>query len=229
MGDDFTAAGTQLRRRSADPQPPAALAGGASATRRWPRRTTSKTRNWSPRKSVCSIGCRITFRDRAWRCFLASEAVFFVGLIAAFIYYHYVPSYRADAHKALDTLRTALYSVALFSSSFTIWRAEVNAKAGNIRRLHGWLLATILLGAAFIAFQVIEFVGLTNRGIVISSSMFSSVFLHVVGIHGMHVAAGLIMLTVLYGLLFASACCHNPGDRWRHWRSTGISWTSSGS
>jgi heme/copper-type cytochrome/quinol oxidase subunit 3 len=137
--------------------------------------------------------------------FLASEALFFVALIAAFIYYHYVPSYRADAHKALDPLRTALYSIALFSSSFTIWRAEVNAKAENIRRLHGWLLATILLGAAFVVFQVIEFVGLTNRGIVISGSMFSSMFFTLVGIHGIHVAVGLIMLAVLYGLLFARA------------------------
>jgi heme/copper-type cytochrome/quinol oxidase subunit 3 len=133
--------------------------------------------------------------------FLASETIFFVGLIAAFIYYHYVPGYHANAHKALDPLRTGLYSIALFASSFTIWRAEVNAKAGNASRLHGWLLGTIALGATFILFQIIEFVGLCHRGIVIASNMFSSTFFTVVGLHGLHVAAGLLMLTVLYGLL----------------------------
>jgi cytochrome c oxidase subunit 1/cytochrome c oxidase subunit I+III len=135
--------------------------------------------------------------------FLASEALFFVALISAFLYYHYVPSYRADAHKALDPLRTGLYSIALFSSSFTIWRAEVNAKANNVGRLHSWLLATMLLGATFIVFQVIEFIGLANRGIVISSSMFSGMFFTLVGIHGIHVAVGLIMFAVLFGLLWA--------------------------
>jgi len=135
--------------------------------------------------------------------FLASESLFFIALIAAFIYYHYVPEYRSDAHKALNPLRTGLYSVALFASSFTIWRAEVNAKVGNVARLHGWFLGTIALGAIFIVFQTIEFVGLCHRGIVITSSMFSSTFFTLVGFHGLHVLAGLLMLAVLYGLLAA--------------------------
>jgi heme/copper-type cytochrome/quinol oxidase subunit 3 len=135
--------------------------------------------------------------------FLASESLFFVALIAAFIYYHYVPSYRADAHKALDPLRTGLYSIALFSSSFTIWRAEVNAKAGNNSRLRVWLLATIALGTTFIVFQVIEFAGLWHRGIQMNSTMFSGMFYTLVGLHGLHVSGGLLMLAVLYGLLIA--------------------------
>jgi cytochrome c oxidase subunit 1/cytochrome c oxidase subunit I+III len=135
--------------------------------------------------------------------FLASETLFFVALIAAFLYFHYVPDYRGSAHKALNPLRTGLYSIALFASSFTIWRAEASAKAGNTARLRGWLLGTIVLGATFIFFQVIEFAGLWNRGMVISSSMFSSTFFTLVGFHGLHVAAGLVMLAVLYSLLVA--------------------------
>jgi cytochrome c oxidase subunit 1/cytochrome c oxidase subunit I+III len=135
--------------------------------------------------------------------FLVSETLFFVALITAYLYYHYVPTYRSDAHKALDPLRTGLYSIALFASSFTIWRAEVNAKAGRNSRLHAWLLGTIALGSAFIAFQVIEFVGLYHRGIVITSSIFSNAFFTLVGVHGIHVAIGLVMLAILYGLLAA--------------------------
>jgi heme/copper-type cytochrome/quinol oxidase subunit 3 len=100
-------------------------------------------------------------------------------------------------------LRTGLYSIALFTSSFTIWRAEVNAKAENIPRLRTWLLGTIALGATFIVFQSIEFMGLCHRGIVISSSVFSSTFFTLVGFHGLHVFAGFLMLAVLYGLLSA--------------------------
>jgi heme/copper-type cytochrome/quinol oxidase subunit 3 len=135
--------------------------------------------------------------------FLASETLFFVSLVAAFIYYHYVPGYRASAHQALNPLRTGLYSIALFASSFTIWRAEANARAGNNSRLHGWLLGTIALGATFMAFQVLEFVGLCHRGIDITSSMFGSTFFTLVGFHGLHVLAGLLMLALLYGLLAA--------------------------
>jgi cytochrome c oxidase subunit I len=135
--------------------------------------------------------------------FLASEALLFVALIAAFIYYHYVPGYHEDAHKALDPLSTILYSITLFASSFTMWRAEVNAKAERTGKLNFWLLGTILLGGAFIVFQTMEFVGLCKRGIVIGSSMFSNTFYVLVGLHGIHVAAGLLLLAVLYGLLLA--------------------------
>ncbi|HTW93210.1 MAG TPA: cbb3-type cytochrome c oxidase subunit I, partial [Tepidisphaeraceae bacterium] len=119
--------------------------------------------------------------------FLASESLFFVALIAAFIYYHYVPDYRAHAHRALDPLRTGLYSIALFASSFTMWRTEVNARSGDNPRVRAWLLATIALGATFIAFQVIEFVGLWRRGTIINSDIFSSNFFTLVGFHGLHV------------------------------------------
>jgi len=142
--------------------------------------------------------------------FLASESLFFVALITAFIYYHYVPDYRAHAHEALNPLRTGLYSIALFASSFTIWRAESNAASGNSARLRGWLLSTVILGGIFIAFQVIEFVNLCNRGIVISSNMFSSTFFTLVGFHGLHVLAGLAMLAVLY-LLILTKLLPKPG------------------
>jgi cytochrome c oxidase subunit I len=135
--------------------------------------------------------------------FLASETLFFVVLIAAFLYYHYIPEYREHAHQALDPLRTGLYSIALFASSFTIWRAEVNAKSSDFTRLRGWLVATIALGTIFIVFQILEFVGLCHRGIVITTSMFSSTFFTLVGLHGIHVAVGLLMLVILCGLLFA--------------------------
>jgi cytochrome c oxidase subunit 1/cytochrome c oxidase subunit I+III len=143
-----------------------------------------------------------------WSCmalFLASESLFFVALIAAFVYYHYVPEYHVDAHKALNPLRTGLYSIALFSSSYTVWRAEANARAGNETRVRGWLGATLLLGATFIVFQVIEFVGLTHQGVDIASTMFSSAFFTLVGFHGLHVAAGLVLLGVLWALLVAGA------------------------
>jgi heme/copper-type cytochrome/quinol oxidase subunit 3 len=135
--------------------------------------------------------------------FLASEAILFVALIAAFIYYNYVPNYHADARNALDPLNTFLYSFALFASSFTIWRAEVNARVGNNTRLKAWLLSTILLGTLFLAFQTFEFAGLCNRGIVLGSSMFSSMFYTLVGLHGIHVAVGALLLAVLYGLVLA--------------------------
>ena len=84
--------------------------------------------------------------------FIISESGFFGILILAFLYYDGIPHAGPNAHE-LDLLKTGLFSICLFSSSFTIWRAEVALHKDQRSRMIGWLIATIVLGGIFLAGQ----------------------------------------------------------------------------
>jgi cytochrome c oxidase subunit I len=132
--------------------------------------------------------------------FLASESLFFLTLIIAFIYFHHWGR-GPTARGSLDPLSTGLYSIFLFASSFTVWRASANADGNNNNRLGWWLLATIVLGTTFLVFQSREFASLVHKKITVGTNLFSSTFFTLTGFHGLHVAVGLIMLLGLWTLV----------------------------
>src|SRR6476661_5344313 len=85
--------------------------------------------------------------------FILSEAVFFGALILSYVYYRATVTNVAEGAKRLDVPLTALFTLALFSSSFTIWRADTALKNGQHGRLTFWLGATIALGLIFLVGQ----------------------------------------------------------------------------
>jgi cytochrome o ubiquinol oxidase subunit 3 len=66
-----------------------------------------------------------------------------------------------------------------------------------------FLLATGLLGVAFITLEVREFVSLVGRGAGPSRSAFLSSFFTLVGCHGVHVTAGLLWLGTMMAQFYA--------------------------
>jgi len=58
-------------------------------------------------------------------------------------------------------------------------------------------LVTFVLGAAFLALELREFVDMIARGAAPQRSAFLSAFFTLVGCHGLHVSAGLIWLPVM--------------------------------
>jgi heme/copper-type cytochrome/quinol oxidase subunit 3 len=95
----------------------------------------------------------------------------------------------------LDVFKTGMFSIALFSSSFTLWLAEkAHAKQSGLAIF--WMLVTIALGTIFIAGQAMEYAGLIQENLTISRDMFGSTFFTLTGFHGFHVIVGLILLTI---------------------------------
>jgi cytochrome c oxidase subunit I len=135
--------------------------------------------------------------------FILSEAFFFVMLIAAFVYYTVQQDAGPLASSALDRWKTGLFSVFLFSSSFTLWRAEVALHAQRHTRFAAWWAATILLGVVFICGQGNEYLNLFHKGIAINSSLFATSFFTLTGFHGLHVCIGLLALLIVLGLGWA--------------------------
>jgi heme/copper-type cytochrome/quinol oxidase subunit 3 len=134
--------------------------------------------------------------------FLISETGFFGVLILAYLYYNATPHPGPSAHE-LDLLKTGIFSLCLFSSSFTIWRSEASLDKGNHRAMAGWLAATILLGGIFIVGQGMEYWGLFKSGASVNLNLFTMTFFTLTGFHGLHVCVGLIALLIVLGLALA--------------------------
>ena len=130
--------------------------------------------------------------------FLASEAVFFIFLVIGYVYLHSTDVQRASA--VLDPRVTGVYTIALLASSATIWLA---GRGARVRR--GWLVATIVLGAVFLVGQSREYWRLLHNDVTVSRDLFGTLFYTLTGIHGVHVAAGVVMMLVLAALVWRSS------------------------
>ena len=61
-----------------------------------------------------------------------------------------------------------------------------------------YLLASILLGSFFVAFQGYEWLGLIREGLTLTSSTHGSFFYLIVGLHGLHAVVALGFLVGIY-------------------------------
>jgi cytochrome c oxidase subunit 3/cytochrome o ubiquinol oxidase subunit 3 len=122
--------------------------------------------------------------------FLASEVMFFGGLIATFL--HYKLNRPAPEGISLDVLLVGLNTVLLLTSSFTVVQGLASIAGGNRRGLVAYLGLTVLLGIAFLAGQANEFASLYREGTTLTSSLFGSTFFTLTGFHGLHVLIGVV-------------------------------------
>jgi heme/copper-type cytochrome/quinol oxidase subunit 3 len=132
--------------------------------------------------------------------FIGSEAVFFTLLILAYVFFRGLTGNGPTAANSLDPFTTGLFSLFLFTSSFTIWQAEKSLARSHQGRLQGWLLATIGLGAVFLLGQGLEWTHLIDQGATVSRNLFGTTFFTLTGFHGLHVLIGLVALAILFGL-----------------------------
>ena len=132
--------------------------------------------------------------------FVASESIFFIMLILAYVNFKGTVVDGPTAANSLNPYVTGLFSLFLLASSFTIWLAGKALRARNHTWLKVWLLVTIVLGAIFIYGQGREWAGLIEQNITISRNVFGTTFFTLTGFHGFHVCVGLIMLSILLGL-----------------------------
>jgi len=133
--------------------------------------------------------------------FIASESFFFATLLISYAYFGVYKMHGVASVQSLDAFKTGIYSVFLFSSSFTMWQARRNFVKGNVKALRAWLLGTIILGSVFIYGEGSEYIELYHKHITISRNIFGSSFFTITGFHGLHVTLGLIFLLIVLGLV----------------------------
>jgi cytochrome c oxidase subunit 1/cytochrome c oxidase subunit I+III len=132
--------------------------------------------------------------------FIVSEGFFFLMLVIAYLYFGRTPGAGPTAASSLNVGRTALFTICLFASSFTVWRAERGFKRKDRAAMNGWLAVTVLLGAVFLTGQATEYWGMFERGVTVNTNLFASSFFTLTGFHGLHVCIGLIALLIVLGL-----------------------------
>jgi heme/copper-type cytochrome/quinol oxidase subunit 3 len=135
--------------------------------------------------------------------FLLSEVMFFSGLIGAYIILRFAnPEQFAEPGVVLAVPLTAFNTFMLICSSVTMVKAFAAIEHGDQAGLKKWLLATILLGAAFVGIQVYEYIHLAHDGFVPmrdayaaeGGPLYGATFYTMTGFHGTHVTIGVLCL-----------------------------------
>ena len=86
----------------------------------------------------------------------------------------------------------------LLTSSVTITIAHHAIRAGNRSQTIIWLIATVLLGAVFVFYQVEEYVEAYQLlNLTLESGIYGSTFFMLTGFHGFHVTLGAIMIAII--------------------------------
>src|SRR6478672_3010243 len=125
---------------------------------------------------------------------LASELMFFSGLFAAYFTLRATDTPWPPADVELATGRTAVATVILVVSSFTMHLAVRAAEHDRRTSSARWLAVTALLGLAFLSNQVLEYV---DAPFTISSHAYGSIFYLMTGFHGLHVIGGLLFMAAV--------------------------------
>jgi heme/copper-type cytochrome/quinol oxidase subunit 3 len=133
-------------------------------------------------------------------CFLGTEVIIFGALMTRVVGIWLVDR---SAHLVLTQPLTSLLLVSLNTflllvSSLCVVLGLSSIEQGNRNGLVVWLLATAVLGGAFVTIQGFEFAKLAGEGVVFGNNQFASAFYFLTGNHGLHVIIGVIWcLTVI--------------------------------
>lgn len=148
--------------------------------------------------------------------FLGSEVMFFTALIGSYIILRVgTPEAWADPNEILAVPITAVNTFLLICSSVTMVKAFASVQEDNQEALKWWLVATVVIGTAFVGVQMYEYSQLVHEGFVPSGyvpgselaeraahgelpasvGIYGSSFYTMTGFHGFHVSAGVICMS----------------------------------
>jgi heme/copper-type cytochrome/quinol oxidase subunit 3 len=123
---------------------------------------------------------------------VASESVFFLTLLTAYVALRgQVP--WAMPHTVARLAIPVGNMLILLGSVVAARRTQAIAQRRQQDGLARSQIANLALGVLFVAGQVLEF---THAGMRIDDQAFGGVFFALMGFHGLHVAAGLMMLAI---------------------------------
>ena len=141
--------------------------------------------------------------------YLASDCLLFGGMISTYLIYKNRPAEIANLAGSdaipsdyFDIPFTSMTSFILLMSSLTMVLAVNSIMRGDMTRMRIWLTSTAVLGGMFLGGQVYEFTEFLDQGLGFTTNVASSAFFALTGLHGVHVAVGVIMLLSVIALSF---------------------------
>ncbi len=146
------------------------------------------------------LGCLgIETRKLGMWVFLASEVMFFTGLIGAYIVLRQAQPDWPIPSTILNIPLTAVNTFILICSSATLVKGLASAKEGDTEGMQVGLFLTFLLGALFLSIQMHEYDELLHtRNFTPSGNIFGTCFFTLTGFHGMHVFVGVLCMLFVF-------------------------------
>jgi len=150
--------------------------------------------------------------------FLVTEILFFGGLFLAYTIYRWQNA-RAFAHASqhMDVLLGTINTAVLICSSLTMAMAVHSAALGKRRLLILFLVATMILGGAFLGIKAVEYTDHIENHLfpgpgfrypaaadAQGASLFFSLYFAMTGLHALHMIIGLGILTALLVMAYRS-------------------------
>lgn len=134
--------------------------------------------------------------------YLMTDCLLFATLFATFAVLRGATAGGPDGAEIYEMPVVLAETIILLTSSFTCGMALLGMMAKNTRQVLWSLVATFLLGLAFVVIEVAEFAKLIAEGHGPQASAFLSAFFTLVGTHGLHVSVGLLWLIILGVLIW---------------------------
>src|SRR5271155_873743 len=133
---------------------------------------------------------------------IIAESAIFTIFVVAYLFYLGKSITGPTPSEVLET--PIFYTICLLSSSLTIHFAAKSLERNYTRVFLGLWLLTIALGGLFLYGTAMEWHRLIyEHGLTISTNLFGTTYYSLVGLHGFHVTAGLVMLLVVAILALA--------------------------
>jgi cytochrome o ubiquinol oxidase subunit III len=129
--------------------------------------------------------------------FLLSDVVMFSALFAGYAVLSHATAGGPAGVELFNQASVAIETACLLVSSYTCGLMSLAVGSRNRPATYFWATVTAALGAVFLILELHEFVGMIARGATPQRSAFLSAFFTLVGCHGLHVASGLVWLTVM--------------------------------
>ena len=136
--------------------------------------------------------------------FLSSEVILFGSFLGAYIFIRAAAAQWPAVGSIHDIPLGTVNTLVLVTSGFTMFLAIQAIRQGDQRRLLTWLATTFILGAVFMGIKLSEWTNLASGStpFVLGTgnpvtSLAASAYYLIVGLHGAHVTAGLIIMVYL--------------------------------
>jgi heme/copper-type cytochrome/quinol oxidase subunit 3 len=144
----------------------------------------------------------IPFASNAWLAvlmLLGAEAMFFAGLIGAFLVFRIAnPVWPPPFQPRLPIEVTGVNTIILLASAITIRLGLKAIQRGDRTRGIRFLSLTAAGGLIFLSIQGFEWLRLLHFGLTLSSSIYGGLFYTIIGCHALHVFGALVWLLVVW-------------------------------
>jgi len=131
---------------------------------------------------------------------LAAVTMLFAGLSSAYIVLHGLPQWQNITVPRIVWANTLV----LFASSVALEFARQAVRRSQSSLLRQWMVVSGILGIAFLAGQIVAWRQLVAAGVYLSTTIHSSFFYVLTGVHALHLLGGLAGIGVVLQKAFAN-------------------------